>query len=233
MLMSQILKDLRAVIFPELCMACNLRLGRKEELLCLKCLTNLPVTNFHKDADNPVSKIFFGRAPLHFAAAFLYYSHKGSVQRMIHKLKYKGVSEMGILLGKLYGYELSKTGVFQSADYIVPVPLHPDKLKKRGYNQSEVIARGLSMAMKIPVDAENLYRNVYTETQTKKTKYKRWENVDSIFCVKNPDVFTKKHLILVDDVITTGATIEACAQELLRIEGCTVSIVAVATAMRM
>lgn len=227
-----VLKDIGAVVYPEMCIACRKRLLHQEKTLCLLCRSSLPTTNFHNDPDNPVAKIFWGRVPLAFAAAFLYFSAKGKVQKMIHFLKYKRNSDIGILLGKLYGLELAKLSHFNTVDFIVPVPLHPKKLKKRGYNQSEIIARGLSAAMQIPVDTSSFARNVFTETQTKKSKYKRWENVDSIFGLADSTVFEDKHILLVDDVITTGATIEACAQEILKSKGARVSVVALATAMR-
>jgi len=230
--LKQCVKDLSAAIYPELCAACLKRLDSNEVILCLHCLVNLPETNFHEDRENPVAKLFWGRVKLDFAAAFLYFSVKGGVQKLIHKLKYDGKYDVGVLLGKLYGYKLLKVQPNYGFDIIIPVPLHPDKIKKRGYNQSEAIALGLSEAMSIPANSTNFIRKVHTETQTKKSKYRRWENVDSIFDVLDENLFIDKHVLIVDDVITTGATIEACSHELLKIKGCRTSVVSIATAMR-
>ena len=226
-------QDFLSVIFPDLCAACGNRRYRNEKNICLSCLANLPLTHFHKDLENPVNKIFWGRVNIEFASAFLFFSVKGIVQHMIHQLKYKGNKDIGIYLGCLYGNVLKKEALFNRIDFIVPVPLHPDKLRKRGYNQSEMIALGLSQSMKKPVDTASFGRSVYTESQTKKGRYKRWENVDSIFKLTNESAFEGKHILLVDDVITTGATIEACAQEILKVKGARVTVVALACAMHM
>ncbi|MDD3877006.1 MAG: phosphoribosyltransferase family protein [Bacteroidales bacterium] len=228
---KSIFQDISGVIFPEVCLACQSRLDKHESIICMACLSNLPQTYFHKQPDNPVAKIFWGRVPLVNAAAFLYFSKKGKVQQMLHHLKYKSNKDIGILLGKLYGFELLKEEAFNNIDFIVPVPLHPDKLKKRGYNQSEMIGLGLSQVMNIPMNTVFFERTIFTETQTKKTRYRRWENVNNIFTVKETLSFEGKHILLVDDVITTGATIEACAQELLKVRDIKISVVSIATAM--
>jgi ComF family protein len=225
--------DVLSVIFPKLCAACGERSYRNEKQICLSCLANLPLTHFHKDLDNPVNKIFWGRVNIEFASAFLFFSVKGIVQHMIHQLKYKGNKDIGIFLGSLYGDVLKNEALFSTVDCIVPVPLHPGKLKKRGYNQSEMIAIGLSQSMNKPVDTTSFGRSVYTESQTKKGRYKRWENVDNIFKLTAEGVFEGKHVLLVDDVITTGATIEACAQEILKEKRARVTVVALACAMHL
>lgn len=224
-------QDITGVIFPELCSGCGNRLYRNEEVLCLHCMTHMPQTHFHKDAENPVYKIFWGRVQIEFASAFLFFSAGGMVQQMIHKLKYKGRTDVGIFLGQMYGAELNKAPFFAGIDVIVPVPLHEKKLKKRGYNQSEMITQGLGEAMQKPVNTNGFIRKKNTSTQTKKGRYKRWENVGGIFGVASPEVFENKHVLLVDDVITTGATIEACAEEILKCPGAKVSVVAMACAM--
>jgi len=223
--------DLLAVVFPSLCPACGNRLYRNEKNICLHCLADLPKTNFHNDPENPVYKIFWGRVNIEFAAAFLFFSVKGKVQHMIHQLKYKENKEIGIYLGNLYAEELKNNKHFQNIDCIVPVPLHPKKLIKRGYNQSEMIAKGMADVLNLPVDTLGFGRKKFTDTQTKKTRYKRWENVENIFSRSTDGYFDNKHMLLVDDVITTGATIEACAQEILKDKNTRVTVVAIACAM--
>lgn len=228
---QSVFSDLADVIFPETCSACGNRLYKNEQLICIYCLSNLPRTHFHNDKENPVYKIFWGRVNVEFAAAFLFFSPKGIVQHMIHQLKYKGNKDIGIMLGRMYGEELKKSPDFSSVQCIVPVPLHPAKQRKRGYNQSEMIAQGLAQSLQIPVSTDGFKRKKHTESQTRKSRYKRWENVDSIFVRAHVGVFDNKHVLLVDDVITTGATIEACAQEILRDNNTRVSVVALACAM--
>ncbi|MFB0925429.1 MAG: phosphoribosyltransferase family protein [Vicingaceae bacterium] len=188
----------------------------------------MPKTNFHKDQENPVNKIFWGRVQIKMATSFYLFSKKGKVQNLLHHLKYKGVKEVGSVVGKLMGYDLNESKQFKEVDFIVPVPLHKNKLKKRGYNQSECIAQGISEAMKIPINTLTLFRKEDSQTQTKKSRYKRWENVGEIFGISNKDL-DGKNVLLVDDVVTTGATLEACAQVLIK-QKCTDYIVTIAYA---
>ena len=228
---QSLFSDLLDVVFPETCSACGNRLYKNEHMICIYCLSNLPRTHFHNDNENPVYKIFWGRVNVEFATAFLFFSPKGIVQHMIHQLKYKGNKDIGVMLGRMYGRGLKESSVFSSVQCIVPVPLHPAKLRKRGYNQSEMIAEGLSQALQIPVDTGGFKRKKHTESQTRKSRYKRWENVDNIFERAEAGIFDNKHVLLVDDVITTGATIEACAQEILKDKNTKVSVAALACAM--
>lgn len=201
-----------------------------EKVICSLCNYQLPATNYHTEINNSLSQIFWGRAPI-FQVAALYYFHKGSkVQTLIHQFKYQGYIEIGQYLGKMYGQQLINTLAFRKIDIIIPVPLHPKKKRKRGYNQSEIFARGLSESMKIAVDTKTLIRKIASASQTKKTRYKRWENVKEIFMIQNYNHLENKHLLLVDDVLTTGSTIEACANELDRIAGVTISVVTIACA---
>jgi len=219
--------DFFNLIYPRLCAACNQALLKEEYCICTSCQFKLPKTNFHLDKDNEVAKVFWGRIPVEMAAAYLKFSKKSKVQHLLHELKYKGNKEVGQFIGKLYGFELKEAPLFSGIDFIIPVLLHPKKLKKRGYNQSEWIAKGLSESMNIPLITEILYRNIDSQTQTKKTRYNRWENVGDIFSIKDTELVAGKNILLVDDVITTGATIEACSIPFQKID-CKIFIVALA-----
>lgn len=222
------INDFFNLIFPKLCCACNNALLKNENIICITCSVSLPKTNFHKDKENPVNKVFWGRVKVEMATSFYLFSKKSKVQNLLHHLKYKGVKEVGSVIGKLIGYDLNESEDFKKVDFIVPVPLHKNKLKKRGYNQSEWIAKGVSDAMKIAINTETLYRKEDSQTQTKKTRYKRWENVEEIFGVSN-NMLNGKNVLLVDDVVTTGATLEACAQVLIK-QNCKIYIATIAYA---
>ena len=222
------LNDFLDLIFPRLCCACNQVLLKNEKVICVACIINLPKTNFHLDKDNSINKIFWGRVRIEMAASFYFFSKQSKVQNLLHNLKYKSIKEIGIVVGKLYGYELKQSEHFKDVDCIIPVPLHKNKLKKRGYNQSEYFAIGISMTMGIPVKSDFLYRKIDSKTQTKKGRFKRWENVEDIFGVY-PSNIKEMNVLLVDDVVTTGATIEACAQLLIN-SGCKVFVATIACA---
>lgn len=223
-------RDFFSLIYPNNCLACGNNLFRNEHIICTSCLFHLPKTNYHLEKDNPISQTFWGRTQINTAAAYYYFSKAGKVQHLVHQLKYKGKKEVGIYIGELYGKELMNTESFGKTDVIIPVPLHPKKEKKRGFNQSEVFAIGLSSSMKLPIDTTSLIRTFASETQTKKTRFKRWENVKEIFSLQDAEKLKNKHILLVDDVITTGATIEACANLLNTIEGVTINIASIAVA---
>ena len=217
-----------SLFYPRICLACGNTLFRNEDTICTYCLFHLPKTNFHKEADNPVSRIFWGRIPLVSAAAYYYFGKGGKVQHLIHQLKYKGHREIGVYIGKLYGQELLESHLFSGIDFVIPVPLHRSKHKKRGYNQSEQFALGLCSSMPAKLDAHSLYRTLASETQTRKSRFSRWENVKEIFAIRDEYNLRGKHLLLVDDVITTGATIEACALILLKVPEVKVSVATMA-----
>lgn len=220
--------DFLSLIYPRICMACGKNLLKHEDCICTSCLYQLPKTNFHLDKDNPINKLFWGRVNIESSSAFFYYNKASKIQNLIHKLKYKGNKEIGEYIGKQYGFHLNASDDYSDVDLIVPVPLHYKKQIKRGYNQSQLIVSGLAKSMKKEMSIDNLYRKFESETQTKKTRYKRWENVSGVFDIKKPKLFENKHILLVDDVITTGATIEACANTLLKLSGVKVSVAAIA-----
>ena len=223
------LKDFFNLFFPDLCIICNTHLVNQEELICTKCLYNLPKTNYHKEIDNPVSQLFWGRTKVKYATSYFTFSKGSQYQHMMHKFKYHGNKEIGYVLGKSFGNQIANS-VFSEIDVIVPVPLHNSKLRKRGYNQSEWIGKGLSEAMQKPLDTKSFIRSVATETQTKKSRFERWKNVENIFEITNTKALEKKHILVVDDVVTTGSTLEACANVLLELKDVKVSIATLAVA---
>ncbi|MEI6433226.1 MAG: phosphoribosyltransferase family protein [Bacteroidota bacterium] len=225
------LSDFTSLIFPRICAACGNSLWKHEDVICHSCEFHLPKTNFHFSEDNPVARIFWGRASLFSGAAFLYFNKGNKVQQLVHQLKYKGRKDIGIFLGSFYGQTLKYAPLFNCADLIIPVPLHKKKYMKRGYNQSEQFGIGLSSAMKIPVNRHLLIRTKATETQTRKSRFRRYQNVREIFLVKEPEQWRGKHLLLVDDVVTTGATLESCIHALELIPEVKISIACIATAL--
>lgn len=222
--------DVLHLFFPNTCYACGESLIEQEEVVCTSCYFKLPKTGFHLHHENMISQIFWGRANIHSATSFLFFNKGGGVQRLMHALKYKGHKEVGVFMGRLFGESLKESAFFNTADMIVPVPLHPKKQYKRGFNQSEVIAKGLQASFEIPVSINNLVRQSHTSSQTKKARYTRWENVKGVFVVTDTDEFKGKHLIVVDDVLTTGATMEACIAPLLEISDTKVSVATLAYA---
>jgi ComF family protein len=222
--------DFVGLFFPELCAACAKNLFKNEDVICTSCIYHFPYTHHHKDPDNLVARQLWGRFEFSAAGSFAYFRKGNKVQHLMHQLKYAGRPEAGQRMGELYGAELKRSEIWQIPDAIIPVPLHPAKQRKRGYNQSESIAVGLAGALNIPVITNNLYRSENTETQTRKNRYDRYENLKDAFRVRNPADLEDKHILLVDDVITTGATIEACALVLLELKDVRISIATLAFA---
>jgi ComF family protein len=218
------IEDFISLLYPRVCAACGNSLFKHEEVICTFCLYHLPKTNYHLMEDNPLDKVFWGRVQLENTAALYNFHKKSKVQHLIHQLKYKGRMDVGIHLGKLLGADLAKAEAFKGVTKIVPVPLHPEKFRKRGYNQSEQIAIGLAKAMSIEMDAASFIRTVDTSTQTRKSRFARWENVKEIFKVTSREKLANNHILLVDDVITTGATLESAGHILLNIEGVKLSV---------
>lgn len=223
--------DFISLLFPRLCYGCGNHLMRNEKLICTECYVVIPRTGYHSTSDNPVARLFWGRCLLEKAAAFSYYNKGSRIRRLIHNLKYKGIKEIGFELGTIYGQSLRSSGFTDDIDLIIPVPLHPLKKRKRGFNQSELICDGLASVSGIPVDVKSLIRSARSETQTKRSRYERWTNVEGIFCLTDTAPLAGKHILLVDDVITTGSTIESCVNELLKVEGVKVSVIALAYAV--
>jgi ComF family protein len=224
------LRDFVGLFFPELCAACGRNLFKNEEVICTECIYHLPVTNHQLDADNAVARQLWGRIPFVQASAFTYFKKGNKVQKLMYQLKYNNRPMVGVRMGSLYAAELKRCDTWSLPDAIVPVPLHPRKRKKRGYNQSEHIAAGLANVLGIPVISDQLIRAENTATQTRKARWARYENLKEAFAVKDAGALENKHLLLVDDVITTGSTLEACSVELLKIKNVRISIAALAFA---
>jgi ComF family protein len=224
--------DFISLLFPRLCNGCGNHLLRGEELVCLDCRLSIPRTGYETVRDNEVEKLMWGRCYLERAAAFSFYTRGSRIRRIIHSLKYKGVKELGPWAGKYYGSTLISSGFMDGIDMIIPVPLHLSKQRKRGFNQSELICSGLSEATGIQLNTTALARVTPSETQTRRSRFERWKNVEGIFRLTDSEQVKGRHILLVDDVITTGSTIEACTNELMKAEGVTVSAVALAVAVR-
>lgn len=224
---KQYLQGLVSIFYPDLCAVCGNVLLFNEQVLCLKCLAHLPRAGFHSCPDNEVARLFWGRIPVRNATSFIIFNKDSQYRGILHALKYKGRQHIGSEMGRLFGLELRDTP-FASADIIHPVPLHPAQLRKRGYNQSELIASGMAKSLQIPVFNNLITRAFNTASQTRKLRYERWENVRNTFRIISPMMLSNKHVLLVDDVITTGATTEACAGALLSVNGVTVSIASLA-----
>ncbi len=220
--------DLLHLFFPHICAGCGTDVLDQQQMLCLHCLNNLPSTKFFDQPNNPVEQVFYGRIPVENAAAGYFFTKESLLQNLVIQLKYRGNKEIGFYLGRLIGNFLINSSRFSNVDVLVPLPLNPRREKKRGYNQATALCNGISAAWNKPVIDNNVIRKVYTETQTHKSRISRWENMDGIFAVNNAAELENKHILLVDDVVTTGSTLEACGSEILKINGTNLSIATLA-----
>ncbi|MDR0799888.1 MAG: ComF family protein [Dysgonamonadaceae bacterium] len=224
------LSDFLSLFFPKLCLHCREPLMGAETFLCLHCQRLLPKTGYLSFQDNAATDRFRGKIPVAKAVSYLYYNKGGVGQKIVAEIKYRGNIRLGREIGRQLAEDLHSKGFFENVDFLVPVPLHPKKLKKRGFNQAEIIAQGVASVTKIPMETTRLYRRKANLTQTKKNVYERWKNADGIFSLRDPSVFASKHVLLVDDVLTTGATLEACAVRLLEIPQIKISLLTLAIA---
>jgi ComF family protein len=232
MLFKELFSDAIHLFYPHFCLGCGNDLIQSKEILCLRCMVTLPHTNFETLPGNPVEQIFWGRFDLEAAHSEFYFAKGQAVQELIHQLKYKGNKEAGIYLAKIMAGRLLTSGRFSGIDYLVPLPMFPAKEFKRGYNQATIICHGLAEVMQVPVLLNNVIRRYATETQTKKHRSERWENVAESFMVTDPEVLAGKHILLVDDVLTTGATMEACCQAMSHVPGIRISLATLAIASK-
>ena len=220
--------DLLTVFFPNICLICSEPLAEQENVICIACSHDLPLTNFSAEPSNLVEKAFYGRIPLRAGTALFYYSNKGKVQTLIHQLKYKNQQKVGNYIGNWLAEEMLTSQRFNTVDYIIPVPLHKKKLKLRGYNQVTTFGQILSEKLNVPFEDNLLLRVTTNKTQTKKSRLERWLNVQEIFYLNNPFFLENKHILLIDDVITTGATLEACYNALKKAKNISISIACMA-----
>lgn len=228
--MKSMLTDFLNLLFPNICIVCGESLHKHEQQLCINCIHRIPKTNYHLATNNPIEKRFWGKVPIHRGTSFFFFQKGSPYQKILHSLKYRRNQEIGELLGKYAAEELLDSVDFSTIDIIIPVPLHPKKYKTRGYNQSECIGKGLSKILEKPIDTTSLIRIRENTTQTKKSVFERYENTEGIFILQNQNNLTGKHVLLVDDVLTTGSTLEACVRTLIKIEGIKVSIFTLAVA---
>ena len=222
------MNDINKVLLPSLCFGCMVRLSRGEQILCTVCRNHLPLTEYDFTRENAVDRIFFGRTTIHKAAAMLFYDKEGMVKNLIHALKYKGQKQVGDFLGDWFGEELSKGAFHPDFDLVIPVPLHPKKLKKRGYNQVAGFGRKIALHLSAKYRDDLLIKTANTRTQTRKSRFYRWMGNQALFKLKNPAELANKHVLLVDDVITTGGTLEACSEALHKAPNILVSIATMA-----
>ncbi len=226
----RIFEDILNIIFPKVCCICDQGLTKNEELICFHCRSTLPKAKFEDPKDNEVVHRIYGKLNIEIGLAYLYFYKSGITQKLLHQLKYKNQPEIGLLLGNWIAHDILNYGMDKNLDLIVPVPLHKKKERKRGYNQSRHFAKGISELTNIPTDFDNLQRVHFSASQTHKSKEQRWKSVERAFHVKTAECFKDKHVLLVDDVMTTGATLEACGNEILKNGASALSLATIALA---
>lgn len=220
--LAEIKESLLHLFFPHFCVGCSSDLLALNSGLCLRCIHELPLTGFEVQENNPVEKLFAGRLPVHAAMAGYYFSKHSIMQKIMHEIKYKGNQPLAIQMGRLLGNMLGKSPRIRP-DAIVPLPLHYKKQRSRGYNQAELISRGIGEMLNLPILNQSIKRTAHTDTQTKKGRVERWQNMEGKFELTDHSPIEGKHILLVDDVITTGATLESCGEVLLK-AGCELSV---------
>lgn len=222
--MVNILNNIVSAFFPAICLGCSSKLIHQEQHICTHCRHNLPFTSYHKHSENPVMNSFYGRIFLENATSLLHYKKNGMVQQLLHQLKYKGQQEVGTILGNMLGTDLKNEVSYQTITHIIPVPLHKKRLRKRGYNQVTTFGKQLSTHLEATYVDDVLIKVSNTKTQAFKKRAARWMTAQHSFEVENFEKLENAHILLIDDVITTGATLEACANALKKIPNIKISI---------
>lgn len=222
------LKDFSHLFFPHNCEGCGTDVLEKDQFLCAQCFSELPETGFLSQSKNPIERNFYGRIPLQQAGAAYYFTKESLLQALLFQLKYRNNQAVGIYLGNLLGQFLAASELYADVDALIPLPLNPKKEKKRGYNQAKLICDGIAQVWEKPILDKAVIRKVFTKTQTHENRINRWQNMDGVFAVVQRESIMGKHILLVDDVVTTGATLEACGMPILEQENTTLSIATVA-----
>jgi ComF family protein len=230
--LEHIASSVRHLFYPHTCRCCYREISNREQFICFNCLTELPFTDFASLENNPAEKIFYGRASIAAAMSLLYFTPASMVQHLIHQVKYKGQEKLAVYLGKLMGRDLLNSPRFPGLDLILPLPLFKNREKQRGYNQAALLGRGISEVLGIPILENTLKRVRSSPTQTKKSREERWQNVEGLFSIRNPAELKNKSILLVDDVVTTGATLDACSSAILEIKDTRLYVCTLAFAMQ-
>lgn len=226
--LPNILNAINNLLLPRVCFGCNARLNGGEQHLCTVCRHQLPLTDYNFNDENRVDRIFYGRINIKKANSFLFFTDQGIVKNLIHNLKYRNQEQIGAFLGDWFGQQISENNHLEKVDYVIPVPLHKKKLKKRGYNQTALFAKRLAFHLNSTYLENVLIKTANTKTQTKRSRLARWYDNRSLYEVTDEKILKNKRILLVDDVITTGATMEICARPLKKIEGTVVYIATMA-----
>jgi ComF family protein len=216
------------LFYPHICTGCGTDVLPNDQMLCLHCLNDLPVTNFFGHAGNPVEEIFYGRLNIEQGASGYFFTKQSLLQHLLIQLKYRHNKDIGFYMGRLLAHLIKENNAFEDVDALIPLPLNPRKERIRGYNQATAICNGIASVTHMQVVDKVVVRNVFTETQTHMGRISRWENMDGVFAIKDEALLANQHLLLVDDVVTTGATLEACGSEILKIPGTRLSIATLA-----
>ncbi|MEO8583950.1 MAG: phosphoribosyltransferase family protein, partial [Flavitalea sp.] len=223
-IIEQGLRGVLHLLYPDLCAGCGSEEVLRNQLICLDCIANLPLTGFFNHSTNPVEKLFRGRINIESAAAYVYFTKQSSMQHLLHQLKYKGNKEVGLYFGRKMGAAMKSGTIYNDIEALLPLPLYYQREKRRGYNQAAIICEGIAEVTGAQVLYDVVERKVKTETQTQKNRNERWQNIEGKFSLRNKAQVMGKHVMLVDDVLTTGATLEACGAELLKTENLRLSI---------
>ncbi len=221
---KQYASDAIHLFYPHVCIGCGSDVIEAAQTLCAQCFAALPVTDYFLYANNPVERLFAGRIIIQSAGSAFYFTKKSLLQNVLHEIKYKGNKEAGLFVGKQIGIAMQQSNRFEDVDVIVPLPLNSKRLQQRGYNQATLLASGISEIIKKPVKENIVFRRMNTQTQTGKNRTSRWENMQAVFSVKTKEAWEGKHILLVDDIVTTGATLEACGEVILTIPNARLSI---------